>query len=140
MDEIHWTEHYVLIMCKRYEGAFEFEKDVDQEALSTTVPKFFLQPLVENAVIHGFHGINEGGKLTVSGHCIEGKLVISIQDNGVGMSPEQCRTLLEERESPGSIGIANVHQRLTLIYGEKYTMEIKSELGKGTQLILHLPL
>lgn len=139
-DELQWVEHYVSIMQKRYENVFSYHASIQQEASMIPVPKFFLQPLVENAILHGFCGRTQGGVLTVSASLTDAFLTLSVKDNGVGMTPEQCGCLLTHEKSSEHIGIANVHQRLRLIYGEAYEMRILSEKNEGTEIIIRLPL
>ncbi|HJC23838.1 MAG TPA: sensor histidine kinase [Candidatus Eisenbergiella merdavium] len=142
-EEMEWLSNYLYIMTRRYENVFRTEMDIDEELMECMVPKFFLQPLVENAIRHGFKGVRSGGLLRIAA-CREGESIhFQVQDNGRGMDQETARRLIAQEEYPeGSddgIGLSNVFRRLVLSYGERCRICVDSAPGKGTLLHLYLP-
>ena len=112
------------------------------------VPKFILQPLVENAIKHGQMGVIEGGLITIEARVeAEARLVIAVSDNGRGMDGETLRRIEARLDDPGaettedsySIGLSNVHQRLRILFGEPYGMSIESEPGVRTVVTIAMP-
>jgi two-component system LytT family sensor kinase len=97
-----------------------------------------LQPLVENCLKHGLSSKVDGGSITLRGRVIKARLVIEVEDNGVGMGAAQ---LLEQPDGLGStgIGMANVAERLKVLYGDTAKMTIDSRAGIGTLIRLRLP-
>ena len=138
-DEIHWIQNYVHIMSARFEGKFTMQIDIPDELLIYKVPKFFLQPLVENSIIHGFAEITEGGIIRISSEKKDDNLSFIISDNGKGMTREDIENSVIRASQDKGIGISNVHRRLTLIYGEKYHVHVESAPGKGTSFYLTIP-
>ncbi len=136
-DDLEWLRRYVYIMSMRYEGLFEVRFDIDEALQGDRVPKLFLQPFVENAILHGFKGKKLGGRIDVSGTVEGGKRVYCVRDNGVGIAQEKLSTLLTQ-DSEG-IGIANVAKRIALIYGGDAQLMIESKLGEGTEVRIVLP-
>lgn len=107
------------------------------------VPVFLLQPLIENAVIHGIAKKEQGGKITISADKTEDALHVQVSDTGVGMDPDTLQGLIRKLKGEPSdvhvgIGIGNLYRRLTALYGED-SMKISSEAGKGTQVALMIP-
>ena len=138
-DEIHWIQNYVHIMSARFEGKFTMQIDIPDELLIYKVPKFFLQPFVENSIIHGFAEITEGGIIRISSEKKDDNLSFIISDNGKGMTREDIENSVIRASQDKGIGISNVHRRLTLIYGEKYHVHVESAPGKGTSFYLTIP-
>ena len=138
-DEIEWLSNYLYIMTRRYKDVFQTEFDIEEDLMECRVPKFFLQPLVENAIRHGFEGRREGGILRIAASR-EGKDIhFQIQDNGKGMDEETARRFITEGMNDNRIGLSNVHRRLLMIYGKRYQVRVESAPGKGTLLHLYLP-
>ncbi len=138
-DEVQWTINYINIMSRRFAGVFETRIEIPDELLVYKVPKFFLQPIVENAILHGFEGMSGGGLLRL---CVrkEGDFIIfTVSDNGKGMEVPDYRNVLSKTGGEGSIGLSNVYCRLSLIYGDNYSMDLRSEPGVGTTFYLILP-
>jgi two-component system sensor histidine kinase YesM len=139
-DEIQALKEYLQLQQIRYDFQFDVDIDVDEQAMSLPSPRFILQPLVENAL---YHGVSDDGYIHV-GIKLENDLVISIQDNGAGMSQETIDRLLhdESKESHKvgmGIGMRYVKRILQTSYGDKASLEIRSENGKGTTIILRVP-
>ncbi len=107
------------------------------------IPQFMLQPIMENAVIHGFEDASRGFNIQIEVLRLGEKLMVSVEDNGKGMGQEELegvRAALEEsRTTEGSIGLANVNQRIRLFYGEAYGIRIESSAQGGTRVEISLP-
>lgn len=136
-EEINWLKQYLFIMSNRFEGKFVVNYDVDPVLFNCFVPKLLLQPLVENSIIHGFHHINSGGMITISGWIEGDDLFLSVIDNGCGMTEEKISSILH-RTGP-SIGCRNVDNKLRLIYGDEYGIEISSIEHRGTTITAKMP-
>ena len=138
-EEIAWLSNYLYIMTRRYSNVFQTEFDIDEELMECKVPKFFLQPLVENAIRHGFEGIKEGGLLRVTACREQDSIHFQVQDNGKGMDQKTIDHFITEGMNNDRIGLSNVHRRLLLIYGKRYRVSVESAPGQGTLLHLSLP-
>ncbi|MGO4546706.1 sensor histidine kinase [Paenibacillus sp. 2TAB23] len=142
--DVQYLKNYVFIMSSRFEDKFSVTYDIDPALYHYSVPKFFLQPFIENALIHGLEDMVEGGTIHVLGKMEENSRIFAIQDNGKGMSRETIRRVLRTDDDPtqvnSSIGIKNVNQRIKLLYGSDYGVQIISEIGHGTTVSMVLPL
>lgn len=137
-DDLKWLKYYLDIMAVRFENKFTVTFDVNSILYTTEVPKLFLQPLLENAIIHGLEEVEEGGVIKVYGEIENDKRRFIIQDNGKGMTEEKIVEVLHSSSS--SIGVYNVNKRIKLLYGKEYGVSIHSEIGKGTIVSVELPL
>ncbi|RIX59634.1 sensor histidine kinase [Paenibacillus nanensis] len=135
-DDLSYLQGYVTIMGKRFEGVFQVEYQIDPEMLDNTVPKFFLQPLVENAFVHGFKQMKSGGILRISCYYEAGVQVYKIEDNGAGMDASQLGNLMTDHHH---VGMANVDRRIRILYGDQYGIYIQSVPGQGTTVMVSLP-
>lgn len=139
------VESYLKIQKLRYADILDYVMVIDPGVGSLPLQKTILQPIVENALYHGIKESGHAGKIMISAGLFEGDLVINIQDNGVGLSPEaltRVRNTLEQASDPdqqhGS-GMSNVHQRLILSFGPPYGLTIDSRLNIGTVITLRHP-
>ncbi len=146
-QEIYHTKNYIYIQQVRFEDRFDVVYHLDDQLMEKKIPRFILQPIVENAILHGL--INKIGKgtLEVSLHEEQGCLVISVKDDGKGMSRDELEKLnrmlggsLAERETKDSIGVRNVNQRIKMICGNQYGISVSSTLYQGSCFELLLPL
>ncbi|MBP5554594.1 MAG: histidine kinase [Lachnospiraceae bacterium] len=141
-DEVSYIEKYARIIEFRFMGKITIETSVESSVLDKPLIRFFLQPLVENAVFHGLESKMGNGFVDVR---IEGKgdkLSIKIKDDGCGMDEEALNNLKELINAPhekGGIGLPNIIQRLRLFYGDEYTFEVSSIVGKGTTINIEVP-
>ena len=144
-DEIEHIRHYLNILKVRHEERLQYELNIDDSLLGYPIERFLLQPLVENAVKHGIEPKRKGGKISVSTQRSGDYLILTIEDQGVGMSEETLNTLrsnlVKQRSSYQGehIGLCNVYDRLFLRYGDSFSFEIKSEPGFGTQIVISIP-
>ncbi|MCL2479715.1 MAG: histidine kinase [Treponema sp.] len=144
--ELYILENYVYIMKVRYGDSFELLRDVDGSLLKLGIPSMILQPLAENAILHGFNGLSRPGIIVVSAALAENDsmLVISVKDNGNGMPEETLNDIFrdeaENRKGLSRIGLSNVRRRIVLAYGGNYGVEVASYPGEGTVVTLKLPL
>lgn len=139
-DELSHVRYYLMLQQQCYEGRFDFRIDVEDESiLSYCIPKLTLQPLVENAILHGFRDIEEGGFILIQlSYADEGKrLRIAVEDNGVGMDSEAERPLLPEPSmSHKGYALRNIMDRLRLFYGETASMQFSGKEGQGCRVEL----
>ena len=144
-EEIRMIESYVRIQQFRFADRFSVHYELSDEALAYRVPKMILQPLVENAVYHGFEPTLRQGELWIRGRVDgEGALVVRIEDNGMGISREVLEELqrtiaapasgLQEPGEQKSIGLVNVHNRIQLIFGAGSGLRINSKADQGTTI------
>jgi len=133
-EELILTENYLSIMKRRFKNAFTVELDIDPPAKECLLPRFSLQPLVENALLHGLLNDDKPDrKLTIRAWLDKDRILIEIEDNGSGMS-EKTRSKLET-QSVGldkGYGVANVRERLKLFQGSESAFTISSQKGLGT--------
>ena len=143
--ETELVETYLQLLQYRYYDKFTFTIDIDEDIYHCPIPKFTLQPLVENAITHGIEVKEQPSALHIYGGRKDGRVYITVADNGAGMTEEtlrRVRAIVSGREQPSGgtqVGLRNVHRRLTLLYGEEYGISIESEAGKGTQITIQLP-
>ncbi|KIL40919.1 hypothetical protein SD70_10900 [Gordoniibacillus kamchatkensis] len=147
-DEIRILENYLKIIHVRFGDKMSFDIEIPEELQGCTVLKLILQPLVENAVLHGIEPKLEPGSIRIRASQRGRLLHLSIEDDGVGMSSERLAELndmlaaVEEQrhKSLNGIGLLNVKERLWLVYGQSSGMDISSQEGKGTVIEISLPL
>ena len=134
-EELENLMHYFTIQKIRYADCFKVVEDIDASILTHHVPRFILQPLAENAVIHGSAGGERDIIITVRCKKVSGGIRLEIQDNGSGFDPEAAQHSNEEKFS--GIGLANVNERLMLYFGK--ALEIESVIGEGTICRVFVP-
>lgn len=140
-----WLEKYISLQQMRFNQSFRFELNVAEAAGSVRIYKLLLQPFVENAVIHGFKGMEKGGVLRVDIFLSDTgeRLNIIIEDNGKGMPREMAESFnVRERavrDEGGSIGLHNAFARMDMYYGRESVWNVNSIEGMGTVITLTLP-
>lgn len=141
-EEIDNLKHYVLINNTRYGDRIDVQYFIMPNCYDYLVPKLLLQPFIENSFFHGFPS-REDGRIEILIREEKDNINVRIIDNGVGIESQKLEALkiVKKASSKGlsGIGIKNVNDRIKLIYGNDYGIEIKSELGKGTEIIILLP-
>lgn len=137
-DNLHLIESYLEIQKIRYTDGFDVQILIDNDIMEYKIPKLILQPLVENAIVHGFENIEGKGLLIIKGFKEIDTLFFEVIDNGIGMNKEEIDKA-KLKKGDEHIGIYNVDQRLILYYGEDYGIIIESKLNVGTKIILKIP-
>lgn len=136
-EEMEWMKNYFYIMSVRFEGKFRVAYDIAPELYGYKVPKLLFQPFVENALLHGFEELEEGGSIAIIGRLEEGVRIFQIVDNGRGITPELLEHI--ERGDISSVGIQTMLSRIRLRYGAPYGVFITSIPGEGTRVTIRLP-
>ena len=145
-QELTHSKNYLLVQEHRFSGRCKVKVDVEPEVLKTSIPQFILQPIVENAFEHGLQNKKDEWRVTVKG-CVQRRgHIIVIEDNGVGMKPEELCSLRDKlrndtdtMKSRRSIGLRNVHARLQLQFGQRFGLRVFSTYGRGTRVVVVLP-
>lgn len=141
--ELEHAMAYIGVINFRHRDKINLAIDFDFDTAAYHIPKFTLQPLMENAVIHAFNETFSGAEIRISGFIDEGEIRIIVSDNGQGLIPEQLehlrKSLNGEEEARKGIALNNVNQRLKLHYGEEYGLNIDAIAGSGTSVELRLP-
>ncbi len=146
-DEIDMVRSYLEIQIFRHRDRLVYELAVDPEAEKQLVPPLIIQPLVENAVVHGIEGKESDKPLQVKVLAVleDGKLVVEVRDDGIGISEERLQEIMHSLNAPEDdeshrIGLSNVHHRLQMLYGKDSGLEIESREGEGTIVRFSIPL
>lgn len=142
--ELANVRDYVHLQKIGLGDAFEIRYDVGGALLDALVPGFILQPLVENAIMHGLEISKGTGRIRIAAERVGPDLRIAVADNGIGMEPDYAATLLSadrERRYPGlnGIGVRHVHERIRTLCGERYGLSFNTAPGRGTTIYLTLP-
>lgn len=143
-EELSYITNYTQLMQLRMDRQFELADEIGEEFRDLIVPKFTLQPIVENSIIHGFSNSTSSNTIFFRAELNEEKLVIRVTDNGKGISEERLMELermLREKEglSFSKVGILNVNERIRHIFGEDYGISLTSYEEEGTQVQIVLP-
>jgi two-component system LytT family sensor kinase len=138
-EELEFIDNYLDIEVVRFGDKLRVMKELDPGSLDVMVPSMLLQPLVENSIKHGLASRIEGGSIFLRCRIADSKVIIEVEDDGVGMGSAQ---MLERPTGFGGtgIGLANVAERLKVLYGDTARMTIDSHEGKGTLIRLRLPI
>lgn len=141
-DEIKNLENYFYIQKMRFSERIQYAIDIEPRLLEMPIPNLTLQPLVENAIVHGIENRKNGGHIFIGGEMVGDKAIITINDNGEGIAPERLAEIMNsdivQKGHTMGIGLSNVKQRLELFYQQKDVFEIRSILGEGTTVTLRL--
>jgi two-component system sensor histidine kinase YesM len=150
--EVKLLEAYLGLQIFRRGDELKCEVDISKEFMDYIIPALILQPVVENAVVHGFEGKRGQTLIRIYSTTEEGCLCLHVADNGKGMDEQSLNALREKLESDAgalsdisnpfseSVGLLNVHRRIRLKFGEEYGLSVDSAPGEGTHVILWLPL
>lgn len=142
-DEVLLTKSYLSIQKLRYVEYMDYEMEFDEEILNYSIPKLTLQPLVENSIYHGIKPKEEKGFLHIGGRIGDGKIIMEVYDNGVGMSQEMiAKALRQPAKSNKNVdfGVSSVDARYRLLYGNEYGLKIESEVGRFTKVTVMIPM
>lgn len=149
-EELTQIQNYTKVLAIRMGGSFEPCYQIDPECLDGKIVKFSLQPLVENAIGHGMDNRSVGGVIYVGVNRYGEEIEIRVKDNGCGISPVKLAKLREQMftedenylrmmENSSNTGLLNVHLRMKLYFGQAYSIDIQSEMGKGTDIRILIP-
>jgi len=134
-EELNFIDDYLDIEVARFgRDNLQIFKHVDQNTLEAFVPSMLLQPIVENSLKHGLAAKLEGGQITIRTSLNNGRLVIEVEDNGAGIPEERMPQVYVD-----GIGISNVNERLRVLYGDDFRMQISSRQGAGTLIRIEVP-
>ncbi|OOM82461.1 sensor histidine kinase YpdA [Clostridium puniceum] len=146
-SELDLIESYLQIQAMRFEGMVKYELNIESSVNQDEyeILPLLLQPVVENAFVHGLEEKREKGTIIIDILEKDECLIIKINDNGVGLEPKKLekinkKLVLSEENNGKSIGMINVNQRIKIRYGKQYGLNIESEFGKGTTVTLSLPI
>jgi two-component system, sensor histidine kinase YesM len=150
-EEVQIVLDFINIMNMRQKEKMTVEISIHEAANKIKIPRFILQPIIENSIIHGLN--QSAGTIKVNTEMNDNEVIIVIEDNGEGMDEQTLlqlkkklvhsntldSSLIKNNKGFSSIGISNVYERMYMTFGQEFKMEIKSELDKGTQVILSIP-
>lgn len=146
-DEVEHCHAYITIQKARFRDRIAFDSSIEEACLQIEVPPMLLQPLVENAFIHGIEAMESGAVIRLAVRMDNEDVLIAVSDNGAGMTEETRLSLLRPGEdgtarSGGQstgIGTRNVFRRLALLYGREDLVDIQSAPGEGTTVTIRIP-
>ncbi|WP_158941971.1 sensor histidine kinase [Granulicella sp. S190] len=142
-EELRFTDDYLDIEVVRFGEKLRVVKEIASDTLDIVVPGMLLQPLIENSIKHGLEPRISGGTVTLRSRITdEGRLMVEVEDDGVGIAPERPEvSLVSGLVRPGNgIGMRNVRERMQVLYGDLATVEINSRPGRGTKVTLIMPI
>lgn len=138
--ELEHARSYLQIQNYRYKNQFRYSFDIEESCLGYYCNKITLQPIIENAIYHGLNRMVDEGEIRIGVHEIENVVIFTVEDNGVGMTEEQCRSILHREPGDNTgIGIKNVNDRIQIYFGEPYGITIESEPDVGTKVTITMP-
>ncbi|WHH61123.1 sensor histidine kinase [Petroclostridium sp. X23] len=141
-EEIESVKNYIKIQKYRYGDIFSVKYNVQEETLKCTTLRFILQPIVENAIFHGFESVEGNGIIQISTKIRNGNLIIEVTDNGSGIDDDTLKSITEDanfKKKFSGIGVQNINERIKLYFGKNYGLCFSSELNEGTKVTLTLP-
>ena len=168
-EELQLLQHYMEIQRTRFGDRLRFEQEIQPTALDCLVPTLLLQPLVENAIRHGIEPADDIGLVKLTARELDGRLVLSVEDNGIGLGKEETQNLPQGEpsqslefaanaddsmasatltisnpkhprpKSGAGIGLSNLRARLEALYGPSYKLELKSRPSRGVAVLVEIP-
>lgn len=143
-EEVKSITDYLTIQKVRFGDRIQSFIHVDESLKDICIPALSLQPLVENAIIHGLEPKKDGGTVYISGREEGDRVVITVTDTGIGIPEERIRSIFssEKRTSKGQstgLGIINVHKRIMQYFGPQFGLKMQSRVGEGTEVFMYLP-
>lgn len=143
-DEIDWLKQYIFLQQTKLKNSFECYINVEPELMDLSVHKLLLQPFIENAILHGFEGVDRAHRLRMCMKREADFIKIEIEDNGCGIAPEKVQEMNEgifkKTDDKNHIGMENAVTRLHMYYGETVKVVIESEQRKGTAVRIWIPI
>ena len=139
-NELQHAKNYMVIQSFRYKNQFQYSFEVEEGILKYLCNKITLQPIIENAIIHGIDGMCGEGEIRIRAVEDGDDILFSVSDNGIGMTQEQCAKIIHhDTKDNFGIGIKNVNDRIRIYFGEGYGLKIESELDEGTTIYIRFP-
>lgn len=141
-EEVDYVMNYIVIQKLRFNKAMNIEYNIDESCMDLTVPKLILQPIVENSIIYGMEDEQHELNIEIKAFVKERQLIIEILDDGPGIEEEILKGILNKDSNKNrfsKVGLNNVNQRIKLYCGSEYGLEIETELGVGTKVVVTLP-
>ena len=139
-EELAFTDDYLDIEVVRFGEKLRVVKEIAPDTLSVVVPSMLLQPLIENSIKHGLEPRIEGGTVTLRSRIMDdGRMLVEVEDDGVGISPDRPPTGNIQRPGTG-IGMKNVRERMEVLYGAGAEVKMESRPGRGTRVTLYMPI
>ncbi len=142
-DEVDWLKQYIFLQQTKLKNSFECHINVEPEIMGFPIHKLLLQPFIENAILHGFEGIDRTHKLQMDMGREGDRIVIRIQDNGCGMPAEMVREMnagiFKKTDNKNHIGMENAITRIHMYYGGSAEVKIESRIGQGTTVRIRIP-
>lgn len=143
-SELDHVKYYLQIQKMRFGDSFSYEVDASDEVLSLPIIKLILQPIVENAIVHGLGEKPEkGAAIKIKAYLGSSYLCFDIEDNGFGMLPDRIEEIYQsfkDKTIHRGVGLSNVYQRIRIFYGEKADIIVNSSLDDGTKISIRIPL
>ncbi len=147
-DEVEHIRNYFFLQKVQYKDKLHFSVEIPQELLTIKVPRFIMQPVVENAIQHGIFAQLSEGEVKITASLIADELHLVVEDNGIGIEEESLNLLLSEINKDRSctetgmkyMALSNVNRRLILSYGQDYGLRVESQLGEGTRVTMVIPI
>lgn len=135
-DELDFLQSYLSIEKARFGDRLKFLVDIPENMMRMKVPAFILQPIIENSIKHGILPKPSGGSVILKASCFQDEMLLTIEDTGVGMKKDRLEEVVNKW--PG-IGLKNVNERLKLLYGEQYNLNITTSFNEGTKVSFLIP-
>ena len=142
-EELSFIDDYLAIEVVRFGEKLRVVKEIAEETLNVVVPSMLLQPLIENSIKHGLEPRIHGGTVTLRSRLSGSRLVLEVEDDGLGISPEHVSNDVDSGavRRPGlGVGMRNVRERMQVLYGGLATVEMNGRPGRGTQVMLSMPI
>ncbi|HYE11087.1 MAG TPA: sensor histidine kinase [Patescibacteria group bacterium] len=141
-EEIDYVMNYLVIQKLRFSKAINIVYDIDENCMNLTLPKLILQPIVENSIIYGMEDEQHELNIEIRASIKEQQLIIEIYDDGPGIEDEILKNILTKDSNKNrfsKVGLNNVNQRIKLYCGSEFGLEVETELGTGTKVVVTLP-
>ena len=142
-DELQHAESYMNIQKIRYKNKFSVDFQVDPALYEYCTVKLILQPILENAINYGVREMDDCGEIVVRGKMEAGNLILSVEDNGLGMSEEEVEFVLTDsnriHKHGSGVGLVNVNNRIKILFGKEYGLLVESEPDEGTRVSIRIP-
>ncbi|MDY4670054.1 MAG: sensor histidine kinase [Oliverpabstia sp.] len=142
-DEIQHAQSYMNIQQIRYKNKFSVDFQIDSSLYEYCTVKLILQPILENAINYGVREMDDCGEIIVKGKKEKGNIILSVEDNGVGMSQEEVEFVLTDskriHKHGSGVGLVNINSRLKILFGKEYGLIVESEPDEGTRVSICIP-